>query len=407
MRFEARPATPLRAASDGLGWWRQRSLARLHNLDDVRLRARTVLPKLIFDYIDGGADAEITMRRNRSGFDRATLIPRLLDAQGDGVAKAVELFGHSFEFPLGIAPTGLAGAICADADVIGARAARSHGIPFVLSTLATSTMESVAATEATWWFQLYHSSDRTASVKLLRRAEEAGAQALVVTIDGPALGNRERDARNGFNFPPRASTRLALDVVRHPRRAVDGWRSADFPNLRPIDVDRPRGFRQRAAETRSASARLRDCQVTWTDLRWLRRAWSGPLLVKGVLSANDAHRALEAGSDALIVSNHGGRQLDGASGSLEALQAVVSEVGGSVPVLLDGGVRRGSDVVKALAVGASACFIGRPWLYGLAAGRESGVGRVLDLLEDDIHRTLMLLGVNSVDVLDPSWIRLG
>ena len=361
---------------------------------------------MVFDYIDGGADAEMTLASNRRDFDRTTLIPRLLSARGDGPKTSVEHFGHQFEFPLGIAPTGLAGSVCAGADVIGARAARRHGVPFILSTLATSTMESVAATEAAWWFQLYHSSDRTASVGLMRRAEAAGAHALVVTIDGPALGNRERDTRNGFDFPPRASPQLALDVVRHPRRAYDGWRSADFPNLRPVDVGRPQGVRQRAAETRSASARLRDCQVTLADLRWIRETWRRPLVVKGVLSASDARRALDAGSDALIVSNHGGRQLDGAPSSLVALQEVLTEVGGTVPVFLDGGVRRGSDVVKAFAFGATACFIGRPWLWGLAVGRDAGVDRVLELLEEDIHRTLLLVGADSVHDLEPTWVRL-
>jgi L-lactate dehydrogenase (cytochrome) len=370
-------------------------------VEDVRRIAQRRLPRLAFDYIDGGADAEITLRGNVEAFERRTLRPRQLV----GVERrdqSTTVLGLPVQTPVLIAPTGGARIAGRGGDVAGARAAGRVGSVFSLSTMSSDSIEEVAAAASgPLWFQLYLWRRREVSERLIERAQAAGYRALVVTVDVPVVGNRVRDRHNGFKMPPRIEPGTALDILRHPRWLAGAPSAVQFRNLLDAGVDTGSGA---VAHAKLINDLLSNPGATWADLEWLRERWSGPLAVKGILSAEDAERAVQAGADGIVVSNHGGRQLDGVSSSLDALTEVVDAVGDRAEVLLDGGVRRGTDVVKALALGARACLIGRPWLFGLAAGGEQGVFAVLDILRIEIDRTLALLGRPSIAELDGSVI---
>ena len=372
-------------------------------VEDVRRIARRRLPRLAFDYIDGGADAEQTLRGNVEAFERRTLRPRQLV----GVERrdqTTTVLGAPVQTPVLISPTGGSRLAGRGGDIAGARAAGRAGTVFSLSTMSSDSIEEVAgAAPGPLWFQLYLWRRREVSEQLVARAQAAGYRALVVTVDVPVVGNRVRDRHNGFKMPPRIEPGTALDILRHPRWLAQAPSATRFRNLLDAGVggDSASGP---VAHAQLINDLLSNPGATWADLEWLRERWPGPLAVKGILSAEDAERAVAAGVDGIVVSNHGGRQLDGVSASLDALAEVVDAVGDRAEVLLDGGVRRGTDVVKALALGARACMIGRPWLYGLAAGGEPGVFAVLDILRTEIDRTLALLGRRSITELDGSVI---
>lgn len=371
------------------------------NLEDLRQRARRRLPRAVFDFIDGGAEDERTLRANRLAFRRYTFRPRVLVdvATRD---QSTTVLGVRLETPLILAPTGLCGMAAPRGEIAAARAAASRGALFTLSTMAASTIEEVArAASAPLWFQLYIWRDRALTRELVARARAAGYRALMVTVDTQVIGQRERDLRNGFTIPPRLTISNLLDTLHKL-----GW-------VRRMLADEPPTFKNvaGAAGARSRNAIVLgafvnqqfDPAITWRDLDWLRALWSGPILLKGIMSAADARRAVEQhGIEGLVVSSHGGRQLDGLPGALDILPEVVEAVAGRAEVILDGGVRRGSDVVKALALGAQACMIGRPYLYGLAAGGQAGVELMLDMLRAEIDRTLALIGAARVTDLDPS-----
>jgi L-lactate dehydrogenase (cytochrome) len=370
-------------------------------VEDVRQIARRRLPRLAFDYIDGGADAELTLRGNLAAFERRTLRPRQLI----GVERrdqSTTVLGVPVQTPVMIAPTGGSRIAGRGGDIAGARAASRAGTVFSLSTMSSDSIEEVAgAASGPLWFQLYLWRRREVSEQLIARAQAAGYRALVVTVDVPVVGNRVRDVHNGFKMPPRIEPRTALDILRHPRWLAQAPSAVQFRNLLDATTDADSGP---MAHAKLINDLLSNPGATWADLDWLRERWPGTLAIKGILSAEDAERAVTAGVDGIIVSNHGGRQLDGSAASLDALEEVVDAVGDRVEVLLDGGVRRGTDVVKALALGARACLIGRPWLFGLAAGDEAGVFAVLDILRAEIDRTLALLGRRSIAELDRSVI---
>ena len=377
------------------------------NLEEARKLARRRLPRVAFDYVDGGADDEITLRRNREAFEDLELVPRFLEA--DRVpALDVRVAGTELKLPVVIGSTGLSGVVRPDADLAGARAAAAEGTAFALATLGNVSLEDTAAASPTPpWFQLYAWNDRQAVGDLLDRAAAVGCRVILLTVDCPDIGNRERDTRNGFALPPKPRWRTAADAIRHPVWSAGMLRGFDFPNLRDVDASPPRGLLSSFRAAQLANERLYDCRVTPDDLAWVRERWDGTLVVKGVLSSRDAIAAADLGAEAVVVSNHGGRQLDGTIPSIVALPEIAAAVGGRMDVLIDSGVRRGSDVVKALALGADACLLGRPWLFGLAAGGEQGVRRVLQLLRTEIERTLVLLGVPSLGALDRSWIHDG
>lgn len=369
-------------------------MPRLNN-EDWRAAARAALPRFVFDYVDAAADEGLCLQRNRDDLDRVILTPRVL-RDVSRLETGIEVFGRRWAQPFGIAPMGLNGLSWPGGDEVLARAAAAHGVPFVLSTASNARLEDLRAQAASGihWMQLYV-MHRGLAEGLVERAARAGYEALVLTVDVPVSGNRERDVRNGFRVPFKPSARFLFDVARHPRWA---WRMAragrlDFANLRVEDAP--------GADSASLQAalltRAMDRSLTWESLSWLRRLWKGPLLLKGVLHPDDARRALDCGADGLIVSNHGGRQNDAAPSAIAALPGVVRAVDGRAPVFMDGGIRRGNDVIRALALGARAVFLGRPLLYGLASAGATGVEAVLSQFEAEMQRSMALLGLENLD----------
>jgi L-lactate dehydrogenase (cytochrome) len=368
------------------------------SIDDLRQRARRRLPRAIFDFIDGGAQDEITLRRNREDFRRIALIPRALTdvSQRD---LSVSVLGQTYSSPLILAPTGLPGVVWPDGAMQAALAADAAGVGFCLSTMATSSIEEIArASRRPVWFQLYVMRDRELAKSMMQRAKAAGCSALVITVDVPMQGQRDRDVRNGLTVPPQFSAANAVDFALHPGWV---WRFLTGPKVtlanfvgtgKGDDMFTIAGF---------VNSQF-DQSVTWKDIDWVRSVWDGPLALKGILDGDDARLAVEHGVDAVIVSNHGGRQLDGVPSAISVLAEVVDAVEGRSEVILDGGVRRGTDVLKALAIGARACMIGRPFLYGLAADGGAGVRKALEILRGEIDVSLALLGRAGVKQLDRS-----
>ncbi len=363
------------------------------NLGDFRQRARRRLPRLVFDYLEGGADDESCLRRNRSAIDALQLRPALL-RNVSTIDTSIELFGRRFPLPLAIGPTGLNSLIWPDGDLALAHAAAKADIPFALSTASNVRLERIPREAAgVNWFQLYVMGDRELAERMMKRAFDAGFSALILTADVPVSGYRERDARNGFRLPFKYSPGLVFDAACHPRWLLGLLRGGmpGFANLNDPDAGPVSAQTQAALLTRTM-----DRALDWDSLKWVRRHWSRPLIVKGVLDPEDARRAVAGGVDGLIVSNHGGRQLDCAQATIEVLPEVIDAVDGRVPVMIDSGFRRGSDVVKALALGARAVLVGRAMLYGLGADGERGASEVLRLLAEDITRTMTLMGAASI-----------
>src|SRR5258706_13910740 len=363
------------------------------NIEDLRLMARRRLPRAIFDFFDGGAEAEVTLRENRAAFERVKLLPKVL-VDVAAVDLKTEVLGKTSNLPLAIAPTGGIGAGRAGAELMLARAARSYGIPFTLATPSAVSLERVAAeVGGRLWFQLYVVRDREFREKLVARARDCGYEALLVTVDLPVAGKRERDPRNGFVTPYRPNWRNARDVMLKPAWLLDLARNG-FPTMANFA-----GYKFSSAaggDIVAAVGREMDASFDWEDLKRLRELWPGKLLLKGVERPDDAQRAAALGCDGVVVSNHGGRQLDGAMPTLDALPAVAAAVGNKIAVLLDGGVRRGVDIVKARALGAHAVLTGRATLFGVQAGGEAGARRALEILASELERSMRLCGARSV-----------
>jgi len=380
-----------------------RRLSQACNIDDLRLLARRRLPRMIFDFFDGGAEDEVTLRANRAAYERLRFAPRVLR----DVSKpdtACEILGGPSRYPFLIAPTGSIGMAWPGADIAIARAAARFGIPFTLSTNATASIEEIAdKAPGRLWFQLYVLYDREFSDALVRRAAAAGYETLVVTVDLATGGKRERDSHNGFTVPYTMQLRHVLQGAMKPAwalRIVANGGLPEFVNLR--------GFqRMKRADiitiSSSVSEQL-DSSFDDSGLKRLRDLWKGKLVVKGVSRPDDAERIAGLGADAIWISNHGGRQLDGAIASLDALPGVVAALGGKVPVLLDGGVRRGSDLLKARALGAQAVCIGRATLYGASVAGDSGAIRALEILTDELNRTMKLCGARSIGEVGPDLL---
>ncbi len=374
------------------------------NVDRMRLSARRTLPRAVFDFADGGAEDEVTLRANETAFDDLRLWPRPLDGAAER-DLSVELFGQRLSLPVVIGPTGLAGLFWPDGERCSARAAAAAGTAYCLSHGSVCTLEELAATGvAPRWMQVFVYKDRGFTEELTRRAQAAGYAALVLTIDNQLLGKRERDTVNGFQIPPRLGPlQLAAMATRL------GWLWRMKGSLRGLTFGnyvRP-GQPSDIATLAGKMGSILDPGMSWRDVEWLRGLWQGPLLLKGVLHPEEARRALAAGVDGLIVSNHGGRQLDGAVASLNALPHVAAAVEGRIPVLLDGGIRRGGDVLKALALGATCCLIGRPQLWGLAVAGEAGVAHVLELLRGELDRAMGLCGIERIEAIGPQLLEPG
>lgn len=374
-------------------------LERALTIGDLREMARRSVPRSVFDYVDGGAGREIAMRRAEDAFDRVELIPGLLSGQVR-VDKRATILGRPSRLPLVLAPTGFTRLIHVDGELAVARAAARAGIPYTLSTLSTSSIEDVAAVrgEAPQWFQLYVLEDRGLTKEFVSRAAAANYGALVVTVDTAVGGDRLRDLRNGFAIPPRLNPRTVAGMARHP-----GWvarlltseplRLASFPDTGADDMwDRMKT--------------LTDPAFSFDELAWLRDEWAGPLVVKGLLSVEGARRAADLGADAVVLSSHGGRQLDRAPVPLEILSSVVDAVGDRVEVMIDSGVRSGADIAAALALGARACLVGKPYLYGLMAAGQAGVEHAVSIYSANLGRTLKLLGAVEAGQLTNAHARL-
>jgi isopentenyl diphosphate isomerase/L-lactate dehydrogenase-like FMN-dependent dehydrogenase len=379
------------------------SLARAHTIEDLRRLARRRLPRAIFDFVEGGAGDERTVAQNCAAFERLLFQPRVL-VDVSKREQATVVLGERVATPVLVSPTGMAGLCWPKGEVAAARAAQDVGTIYTLSTHSSCTIEEVAAgAPGPLWFQLYVWQNRDLTRSFVERARAAGYRALVLTVDVPVISRRERDLRNGFTVPPRITVRNALDTLRRVgwmRRVLLGPRLT-LANL----VGMPGAPRVDIVTLAGVANRQVDPSIAWADLAWFRSLWSGPLLLKGVLTVADARKAAEHGVDGVVVSNHGGRQLDGTPASVEALPAIADAVGGRMEVLLDGGVRRGADVVRALALGARAVMVGRPYLYGLGAGGSAGVRRALDILQNEVDHTLALTGVPRVGDLDRTVVR--
>ncbi len=377
---------------------------RVVNIEDLRSLALRRLPKVVFDYLDGGAEAEVTMHENRRAFDAVTFRPRHAVAVPHCDLR-VRVLDFNLSFPALLAPVGYSRLMHSGGEVTAARAAGVAGTIYILSTISGHRLEDVkAASSGPVWYQLYLTGGREAAEAAIERARVAGFSALVVTIDTPVAGMRERDFRNGTK--ELLSDNLMAKVPFLPQLLTrPAWLSSflldgGVPKL-PNIVIPGRG----SMSLIDASAALASA-VTWEDLRWIRGIWPGPIIIKGVLTGDDARRAVDEGAAAVVVSNHGGRQLDGVPATLRALPEIVTAVNGRAEVLMDGGIRRGSDIIKAICLGARAVLVGRAYAYGLAAGGDAGVARALEILRADLERTLKLLGCTSISALDRSYVEV-
>jgi L-lactate dehydrogenase (cytochrome) len=376
----------------------ERRLASAATVWDLRSVARRHVPRAVFDYVDGAAETETSLRRSREAYARIEFVPSVLRDVSE-VDTSTNILGRPSALPLVFAPTGFTRLMHHVGEPAVARVAGRMGIPYALSTLGTTSPEDVAAAapDTQKWFQLYLWNDRDAGVDLVRRAQAAGFTALVLTVDTPVAGARLRDIHNGFTIPPTLSVRTLLDIALHP-----GW----WFNLLTTEPLRFAAFTETQGTVADLINRVFDPTITIADLGWLRDAWRGPIVIKGVQTIGDARAVIEAGADAIVISNHGGRQLDRAPTPLEQLPAIVAEVGDRAEVYIDGGILSGADIVAAVAIGARACLVGRAYLYGLMAGGERGVERAGALLHRETVRSLQLLGVRRISDLTPDRVRL-
>jgi L-lactate dehydrogenase (cytochrome) len=384
----------------------KRRLARVASVHDLRKLAARRLPGGVFCYVDGAAEDEHTLQANADAFADYTFRPRVL-RDVSAIDPAVTILGRPAPLPIVLAPTGFTRLVDpTDGELAVARAAARAGLPYTLSTMATRSIEDVAAASGYGrrWFQVYVWRDRGLVKDMIDRAREHGYDTLMLTVDTAVLGRRERDVRRGFTLPPKIGLDTIVDGVLHP-----AWTSR-FVRSDPIRFANIAGRGSAIGDGASAVSLAEfvnaqfDQGLCWADVDWMRSIWNGPLLLKGIQTVEDARIAAEHGVDAVSVSNHGGRQLDHAPAALDLVAPVADAIGDRLEVYCDGGVRRGSDVLKAIALGARACLIGRAYLYGLAAGGEAGVDFVLDLFAADLRRTMALLGVNRLDELTPDYV---
>jgi L-lactate dehydrogenase (cytochrome) len=362
-------------------------------IEDLRQHARRKVPKMFFDYVEAGSYAQETLRANRADLERIKLRQRVLvDVSRRDLTTTI--IGEAVPLPLALAPIGLAGMQHPDGEIAACRAAQAAGIPFTLSTMSVCSIEDVAeAVDRPFWFQLYVMKDRSFARSLIERAAAAKCSALVLTIDLQVLGQRHCDVHNGLSVPPEIKIRNVLDIMTKPSWAFGmlGAKRKTFGNLS--------GYARSGTDVKSLSSWIAtqfDPTFSWKDVEWIRSLWPGKLILKGVLDVDDARLAVKTGASALVVSNHGGRQLDGAPSSISALPKIVDAVGGEIEVLFDGGIRSGQDIMRALALGARSCLIGRAYIYGLGALGEHGVARAIHFLRKELDVTMALCGVNNV-----------
>jgi len=381
------------------------SIDRCFNVAELRKRAKKKMPAPMFHYIDGGADDEWTLQRNTLAFDRVEFLPKIL-IDTTRIKTATHVLGQEIDWPFFVSPTALSRLFHHQGESAVARAAHAAGTIYSLSSFSSMSIEDIGGlTPGPKAFQVYVLRDRGLTREFLQRARNAGFHALQLTVDVPAVaGNRERDIVTGMTVPPRLSLMSLIDIAMHP-----GWvyRHLTTPRIDMANVahNPPPGSDSLGGIIEYLNSQL-DPSVTWDDAEWMIREWNGPFAIKGVVRPEDARRCIEIGATAVMLSNHGGRQLGFAPAPFDTIKAVRDEVGDSIEVIMDGGVRRGSHIVKALAAGATACSGGRAYLYGLGAGGEAGVGKALEILRTEMERDMALLGAASIDELNESMIRL-
>ena len=382
----------------------ERRLDRAANIDDLRLIAKRNLPGGVFDYIDGAAEDEEALARSIRVFEDVLFRPRVLRDMSS-VDLSTTLLGKKIPFPLALSPTGFGRISDSQGELAVARSAARVGLPYTLSTMGTRSIEEVAAvSDGPKWFQVYVWKDRGLVKEMINRAGAAGYETIMITVDFATLGRRERDIRRGFTLPPKLGLDTILDGIKHPR-----W-TMDFATSDPIRFANVTG----AGDDKDGTDAMAlgpyvdeqlDASLSWSDLEIFRDMWPGTMMIKGVQDVDDARIAADMGIDAVALSNHGGRQLDSSPAPFELLPETVEAVGDRIEILVDGGVRRGADIVKAVSLGATACMAGRPYLYGLGAGGERGVDKALGFLHDEFERTMKLIGAASVAELGPEFVQ--
>ncbi len=382
---------------------RSLSASKVVNIEDLRQIAKRRVPKSVFDYLDGGAESELTLNENCRAFQDVIFRPRGAVAIGDCDLSTTAV-RQKLSVPFMLAPVGYSRLMHPEGEIAAAGVAGEFGTGYILSTISAHKLEDVkAATEGPAWFQLYLLGGRAVAEGGLERARKAGFSALVITVDTPVAGMRERDPRNGMKellgSSPFAKIPFVPNFLVHPGWLISFLLDGGVPKLQNVVI--PGKGPMQLLDVGSA---LSDSTVTWADLKWIRELWRGPIIVKGILIGDDARRAIDEGAAAVVVSNHGGRQLDSVSSTLRALPEIVAAANGQIEVLMDGGIRRGADIVKAICLGARAVLIGRGYAYGLAAAGKPGVRRALQILKADLERTLRLLGCPSVSALDRSFV---
>ncbi|MDL1861597.1 alpha-hydroxy-acid oxidizing protein [Betaproteobacteria bacterium PRO7] len=374
-------------------------MAVITNIEDLRVLAQRRVPRMFYDYADSGSWTETTYRENSSQFQRIKLRQRVA-VNMDGRSLRTTMAGQEVAIPVALAPTGLTGMQCADGEILAARAAEKFGVPFTLSTMSICSIEDVAArTTKPFWFQLYVMRHRGFIEQLIERAKAAKCSALMLTLDLQILGQRHKDLKNGLSAPPRLTLRNVLNMMTKPRWCLGmlGTRRRQFGNI----VGHVSGV-ENMSSLSAWTAQQFDPTLNWNDVEWVKKRWGGPLILKGIMDAEDARLAAATGADALVVSNHGGRQLDGAPAAIDVLPAIADAVGSKIEVWLDSGIRSGQDVLKAVALGARGTLIGRAFLYGLGALGEAGVTKCLEIIAKELDLTMAFCGRRSIREVDRS-----
>jgi L-lactate dehydrogenase (cytochrome) len=380
-------------------------MAVITNVEDLRVLAKKRVPRMFYDYADSGSWTESTYRANESDFQKIKLRQRIL-VNMEHRSTATTMIGQQVAMPVAIAPTGLTGMQHADGEILAARAAKNFGVPFTLSTMSICSIEDVA--EGTdhhpFWFQLYVMKDRDFIERLIERAKRANCSALVLTLDLQILGQRHKDLKNGLSAPPKLTLANILNIATKPRWALGmlGTPRRQFGNI----VGHVKGVSDMSKLSEWTASQF-DPALNWNDVEWIKKLWGGKLILKGIQDPEDARLALNSGADALIVSNHGGRQLDGAESSIQCLPAIVDAVGKHIEVHMDGGIRSGQDVLKARALGAQGCYIGRAFLYGLGAMGGPGVTKVLEMIHKELDLTMAFCGRTDIETVDKSILLPG
>jgi len=373
-------------------------------IEDLRALARRKVPKAFFEYADSGSYNEETLRANRADLETIKLRQRVMVDVSER-SLATTIVGQKVSAPLALAPIGLCGMQYGDGEILSAQAAEEANIPFILSTMSICSIEQVAtATTKPFWFQLYVIRDRSFSKDILMRAATAGCNALVLTVDLQVLGQRHRDIRNGMTVPPDITLRNVIDIATKPSWALSilKGKSKTFGNL----AGHVKGMDDVTSLAQWTNSQF-DPALNWKDVEWIKKIWPGKLIIKGLLDVDDAKTAVKLGADAIVVSNHGGRQLDGAPSSISALPAITQAVGSETEVLFDGGIRTGADMLRALALGARACLIGRAYVYGLGAGGKAGVAKAIDILQKELSVAMALTGTTRVADIGPQVLVVG